>query len=74
MKAQTIILEVIRCAMTGELGVAPEGARNIDDYMADTDGVLTAHDLLEHVNGAEHIGGIGDELEALGAIWYGRQC
>ena len=76
MKAQTIILEVIECGMTGEIGLAPQGANvGADDYMADVDGLLIAHDLLEHVNGAEHIGGIGDELEALGAIWYGRgQC
>lgn len=74
--AQTIILDTITCGMTGEIGLAPVGANiGLEDYMADTDGVLLAHDLLEHVNGPEHIGGIGDELEALGAIWFGRgQC
>ena len=73
MTQREIQIEVIECGMTGEIGLAPQGA-NIaaDDYMADTTGVLMAHDLLEHVNGPEHIGSIGDELMALGAIWYGR--
>ncbi len=72
---QTIILQAIECPVTGGIGLAPQAAINgngSEDYMADTDGVLLAHDLLEHINGPEHIGGIGDELEALGAIWYGR--
>jgi hypothetical protein len=43
-----------------------------DGAMSDRDGTLTAHDVLEHVNGAEHIGSIDDELEALGAAWYTR--
>ena len=73
MTDQTIILEVIECGMTGEIGLAPLGAQiTAEDYMADTNGLLTAHDMLEHVNGAAEIGGIGDELEALGAIWFGR--
>jgi hypothetical protein len=35
-------------------------------------GTLIAHDLLEHVNGRQHIGRVWDELEALGAIWQVR--
>jgi hypothetical protein len=37
-----------------------------------TEGLLIAHDLIEHVNGVQHIGTINDELEALGAMWYVR--
>jgi hypothetical protein len=51
------------------------GLRDIpaaDDYMADRDGTLTAHDVLEHVNGPRAIGTIDDELEAMGAAWYVR--
>lgn len=36
------------------------------------DGLLLAHDLVEHVNGVHEIGTIDDELEALGGIWYTR--
>lgn len=43
-----------------------------EGFMADRDGILIAHDLLEHVNGREFIGTVWDELEALGAIWQVR--
>jgi hypothetical protein len=43
-----------------------------DSMNAATDGLLIAHDVLEHVNGPHRIGSITDELEALGAIWYVR--
>lgn len=45
---------------------------NADGYAADRDGILIAHDLLEHVNGPGEIGSVWDELEALGAIWQVR--
>lgn len=54
-------------------GLAVKGApTNVDGFMADRDGVLIAHDLLEHVNGIREIGAVWDELEALGAIWQVR--
>jgi hypothetical protein len=43
-----------------------------DDMMADREGTLLAHDLLEHQNGPREIGSVWDELEALGAIWQVR--
>lgn len=54
-------------------GLALKGVQhNAEGFMADRDGILVAHDLLEHVNGREHIGTVWDELEALGAIWQVR--
>jgi hypothetical protein len=54
-------------------GFALKGAPvQVEGFAADRDGVLIAHDLLEHVNGREHIGTVWDELEALGAIWQVR--
>lgn len=56
-----------------EPGLALKGAPvTCEGFMADRDGSLIAHDLLEHVNGREHIGTVWDELEALGAIWQVR--
>jgi len=46
----------------------------IDSTPGDEPGTPTsiAHDLVEHVNGLEAIGTIGDELMALGAMWKCR--
>jgi hypothetical protein len=58
---------------TGSLGLCLEGMRAPDgEVNSATEGLLIAHDLIEHVNGAEEIGSIDDELEALGAIWFVR--
>ena len=35
-------------------------------------GPLIAHDIIEHVNGIESIGGIGEELQAMGGVWNTR--
>lgn len=53
-------------------GLAIKGAYRGEGFAADRDGLLIAHDLLEHQNGPEHIGPVWDELEALGAIWQVR--
>lgn len=54
-------------------GLALKGAPVYrDGFMADREGVLIAHDLLEHMNGPRQIGSVWDELEALGAIWQVR--
>lgn len=54
-------------------GLALKGSpTNLDGFMADRDGIMIAHDLLEHVNGPRQIGSVWDELEALGAIWQVR--
>lgn len=61
---------------TGELGLKVAAVTNHPEMYAAREGRLIAHDILEHVNGPEEIGDVGDELEALGAIWYirGRNC
>jgi len=53
-------------------GFILEGSAKYDGFMSDRDGMLTAHDILEHVNGAHNIGPVWDELEALGAAWWVR--
>lgn len=72
MKPLRVILDVFKDEPTGEIGLKLEGAPASDEMFAAREGRLIAHDLLEHVNGPEVIGDIGDELEALGAIWYVR--
>ena len=57
----------------GGIGLQVKGTRASGSAMNPaTTGLLIAHDLLEHQNGLAAIGGIGDELEALGGIWYVR--
>ena len=57
---------------SGETGLILDDVRQIDTFMVTTDGLLIAHDILEHQNGLHSIGSVDDELEALGAIWYTR--
>lgn len=58
---------------TDRLGLAIKGTDfSIDGMMADRDGTLIAHDLLEHQNGIANIGSVWDELEAVGGIWQVR--
>jgi hypothetical protein len=33
---------------------------------------LVAHDVVEHCNGVENIGPVGDEIRALGGVWFVR--
>ena len=40
--------------------------------MVANEGLLIAHDLIEHQNGTDQIGSLDDELEALGGTWYVR--
>jgi hypothetical protein len=53
-------------------GLIIKGTPSFDGLSADRNGLLIAHDLLEHVNGPKHMGPVWDELEALGAIWQVR--
>lgn len=53
-------------------GLIIKGTPSFDDLMTDRNGLLIAHDLLEHQNGVEPMGTVWDEMEALGAIWYIR--
>lgn len=72
MTQKVLKLEVIDCPVTGEIGLAAVGFPVHDDYVAVTSGFVLAHDLIEHPNGIDKIGGVGDELEATGSIWYTR--
>jgi hypothetical protein len=71
-RMKTVILEAFRDENTGELGLGVVGMPRDQNTNAANDGLLIAHDLIEHVNGPEQIGSIDDELEALGAVWYVR--
>jgi len=66
---------ILTCAEDGEFGgygLLLPGMHAGHDVNPAADGLLLAHDLLEHQNGVAAIGGIDDELEALGGIWYVR--
>lgn len=70
---KTVKLRAFRDESTGELGLGLVGmSSNYGEVNSATEGLLIAHDVIEHVNGVERIGSIADELEALGAIWYVR--
>jgi len=72
---KTKYLDVVTDRATGELGLIVRGVRLMDYPMAAGGmqaGRLIAHDITEHVNGLKKIGSVDDELEALGAIIYGR--
>lgn len=71
-RMKTVILEAFRDESTGELGLGLLHMPRDQNTNAANDGVLIAHDIIEHVNGPERIGSIDDELEALGAVWYVR--
>lgn len=56
----------------GGLGFRIEGSKKIAGaYNMATEGLLIAHDILEHSK-IEDIGTIGDELKALGGVWFVR--
>lgn len=61
------------CENTGYLGLIPKdiSSGNLEYFIAATSGFTVAHDLIEH-DGLNTIGGIGNELEALGALWWIR--
>jgi hypothetical protein len=52
--------------------VVEELAKMDDQPSVALDGYLIAHDIVEHVNGIEAIGGIGEELQAMGGLWNTR--
>lgn len=75
MTLRSVILEAFRDEMTGDVGLGLADMRRDETTNAavgSEGGVMIAHDLIEHVNGAGLIGTIDDELEALGAIWFVR--
>lgn len=57
---------------SGITGFMMKASPVISYPMVAAEGLLVAHDIIEHQNGPEKIGGIADELEALGAVWLVR--
>lgn len=55
-----------------ETGLILKDMRHMDYPSVATNGILIAHDVLEHQRGIKKIGSIGDELTALGGVWYCR--
>ena len=71
MRAVRLVAAVDEYAI--EPGLKLADVPNMDGMAVErTDGVLIAHDLLEHQNGLHNIGTVWDELEALGGIWQVR--
>ena len=65
------ILNAKEDEMTGEMGLSfdmPE----IDYPTVANEGLLIAHDIIEHVNGLSKIGTIADELQAIAGVWLTR--
>lgn len=63
-------LNYVECRYSGEHGLLIDGSH--DRLYAATDGVLAAHDIIEHINTVSDIGSVTDELEALAALWWIR--
>ena len=57
---------------TGEWGWVIDGLSDMDQPSVTSDPYLIAHDIIEHVNGIDEIGGIGEELQAMGGLWNTR--
>ena len=66
---QTYIIKYTHGDVNGSEGFILEGTQGLD---ASREGRLLAHDILEHVNGLAEIGGRSDEVQALGAVLFGR--
>jgi hypothetical protein len=71
-RRNVVMLQAWRDERTGEIGLVLKDMPKDETTNAATNGLLLAHDIVEHVNGPGAIGTIDDELEALGAIWYVR--
>lgn len=69
---RAIRLTVDKDAFNDALGFIIKGTPRLGNLMADRDGTLIAHDILEHQNGPAHMGKTWDELEAMGGIWHVR--
>lgn len=55
---------------TGETGLS--WGLSLDYPTVASEGLLVAHDIIEHPNGLEAIGTIADELQALSGVWLTR--
>lgn len=58
--------------VTGEVGLGIKGHTSHPELLCDWTGAMIAHDIVEHQNGLDRIGDVGDEIEALGASWHIR--
>lgn len=67
-----VYLQAIPDEFEREPGFIIKGQPRFDGLSAAREGVLIAHDILEHMNGVQQIGTVWDELEALGAIYQVR--
>lgn len=56
----------------GNVGLGFKGHTSHPELVASRDGVLIAHDIVEHQNGLDAIGCVADELQALGSVWHIR--
>ena len=63
---------VIKEDCHGIVGFTIAEIKPFEDFGADTSGTLTAHDILEHQKGFSNIGSLGDELIALGGVYFVR--
>ena len=71
---KTVILTAREDEDSGELGYCLDDLEAGISFSTTTEGLIIAHDLIEHQNGIAAIGPIDDEMEALGAIWFVRGC
>lgn len=69
---KTVWLKAIADEYDNEPGLILKDQKEFDGLFAAREGVLLAHDILEHQNGAKEIGSVWDELEALGALYQVR--
>lgn len=69
---EEFILVVREDDQTGEWGWCLNELTVQDQPMVANGPYLIAHDLFEHVNGSEEIGGIAEELQAMGGFWLTR--
>lgn len=70
---KTILMTCRECEVSGELGlIIDDVPLGDEEIFSSTSGVLIAHDIIEHQNGPSAIGGVGDEMEALGGVWFTR--
>lgn len=70
MLLKSYSLDYDRDPNTGEYGFT--FGLQLDYPTVATDGILVAHDIVEHVNGLDNIGTIADELQALSGVWLTR--
>ena len=65
-------LEVIEDLEFGGLGLAFKNRKFCNGMFTTQEGLVVAHDLIEHQQGTAKIGSIGDEMIALGGVCFTR--